>query len=837
MVIVSMAFSGSGCVAGGGTGPKGSDDTGGLADFAAPDTGLPRSDDAGGPDDAVPPADDILKDSGTEDALPDTGPAGPTCEAFCTDYMSTCGDVALTGVLPAYVDMAQCVAICGAAAWPKGTLDDVAMNTIGCRIRSLQEDGAASGCKAGAPDGGGYCGSPCKNFCTLALSHCTGEELVYSSQGECLGYCASMNDDGAPGVALGDTVQCRMQLLLDLALDPFALPQDTCPHVGAEASGSCGLAPNCTAYCDAVMSACPTDGDASQYPSVEICQDYCTDYAQFSPGVFSSDNSYSLGCRMVAASKATFAPGTFCPAAGPAGDGACGAPCDIYCHLASSVCGDLAALFPDVETCLETCPEMSDLGTLGDASGDTVQCRATLLFKAALGLGDKATACGQAAVDAQEVCFTPPEPPTCEAYCSDVMAACGPTNAALAQYASAASCLAFCAHEELLPAGLADASEGNTRSCRATHAQLALSAPEAADFYCPVAGPTGANICGVLTENYCQVAIAQCPGEGAIYTSLEHCLSVAAEVPEVTPPGVEGDFDLTCMFGELITGLATNQPGFKCSEGSFWSGTCVGVVNSSSYCNMVAAGCGGDDYPFDNALACIDFSVKQAFPAGTMGDTSGATLGCRFVQAKEALYNGTKANCDAAGGDGGGVCGSLCEVYCGLGTALCEGVDGFFADQAMCLEACATLPLGQGLDPWYGNSVTCRVSHLNAGFNGLDLATACSEGAFGGGLQCAEGVLPPPKTYVEHVQPILAARCTPCHGVGEPEAGSCSGSACFATLYSELTEPSYYCPGKTKGACAVERIKDGSMPLLGEGPSDDELTILETWLLDGMLEN
>lgn len=60
--------------------------------------------------------------------------------------------------------------------------------------------------------------------------------------------------------------------------------------------------------------------------------------------------------------------------------------------------------------------------------------------------------------------------------------------------------------------------------------------------------------------------------------------------------------------------------------------------------------------------------------------------------------------------------------------------------------------------------------------------------------------------YAADVQPILAAKCAPCHTTGG------SGSANFATSYADTQLPSYYCPGKTKGACTIVRIQEGSMP-------------------------
>jgi hypothetical protein len=253
---------------------------------------------------------------------------------------------------------------------------------------------------------------------------------------------------------------------------------------------------------------------------------------------------------------------------------------------------------------------------------------------------------------------------------------------------------------------------------------------------------------------------------------------------------------------------------------------------------MVAAGCGSVEgaSPFSNNDLCMAYCFAEPHPIGEMNDKQVATIGCRYFQAKTAVVLGAEVGCDAAGPTGGGVCGSSCESYCGLAKALCQGENILYPDPETCLADCATLPQVGDESTLYGNSVQCRMNHLATGYQGVDPALACAEGSFGGGEQCAEGAAPPPTTYVEHVKPIFAARCTPCHGVGSPEPGSCSGSACFTSVFEDLLEPSYYCPGKTKGACTLERILDGSMPLVGVSPNEDEIGIIQTWLLDGMFE-
>ncbi|GMV39333.1 MAG: hypothetical protein AMXMBFR64_10490 [Myxococcales bacterium] len=68
-----------------------------------------------------------------------------------------------------------------------------------------------------------------------------------------------------------------------------------------------------------------------------------------------------------------------------------------------------------------------------------------------------------------------------------------------------------------------------------------------------------------------------------------------------------------------------------------------------------------------------------------------------------------------------------------------------------------------------------------------------------------------PVTWTNDVKPIYQAKCAGCHTGNTP--GTCSGQGCYGSFYEDTQKPSYYCPGKTKGACTIVRIQNGSMPL------------------------
>ena len=105
-------------------------------------------------------------------------------------------------------------------------------------------------------------------------------------------------------------------------------------------------------------------------------------------------------------------------------------------------------------------------------------------------------------------------------------------------------------------------------------------------------------------------------------------------------------------------------------------------------------------------------------------------------------------------------------------------------------------------------------------------------------------------TY-ENVQPVLQAKCSPCH-VGETER-TCSGRGtgpCFASFYSDTQGSSSRCPGKTMFECMLIRILNGTMPRRGgcsgnpeqDGDNDSclteaELDMIEGWVTAGAPES
>ena len=272
----------------------------------------------------------------------------------------------------------------------------------------------------------------------------------------------------------------------------------------------------CNVYCDQVMELCPEN-----YTTRETCMGVC---AELPPGEALepvSDNS--VECRLNHLRVLATGEGDreqLCQAAGPGGNGDCGTNCESYCLLVDQVCGNWIARLPN---CRDACETLGDsqrfhVGSPSDEfdhSGDTVQCRLVHLSTATL---EPELHCGHADLHSTQWCND--EPPSCEAYCRIVGAACVGSDAV---YTSDAACMAACA---LFEPGSSFDVDADTVGCRTRHAKSALSAP--ANF-CPLAGPTADGHCNsagdpVTCAPFCRVLEAACPEQfGETWESSDAC--------------------------------------------------------------------------------------------------------------------------------------------------------------------------------------------------------------------------------------------------------------------------------------------------------------------------
>ena len=184
-----------------------------------PDSGMGSDSSNAGTDD-VPPAPDSVDagqkvpDTGSVTETTGTGPTQPSCEEYCTAVQAVCGPAAAQ-----YDSQATCLAHCQAAAWQPGGSDDVAVNTVACRLHyatlaAASEEAACDHCPAAGPHGGGVCGSWCESYCWLAAQSCTGTDELFADEAACLAACAAYPACEVDGTTIGDTVQCRLHQLV-----------------------------------------------------------------------------------------------------------------------------------------------------------------------------------------------------------------------------------------------------------------------------------------------------------------------------------------------------------------------------------------------------------------------------------------------------------------------------------------------------------------------------------------------------------------------------------------------------------------------------------------------
>lgn len=150
------------------------------------------------------------------------------------------------------------------------------------------------------------------------------------------------------------------------------------------ADGSTGEQDVCPEYCNLVQDVCTAD--QAQYQSDEICLGVC---AGLPPGSSDDQLGNSAACRRFQAVQAAEAPDTFCGAAGPTGDGVCGAQCESFCGLATALCTGDVAQWPDVPSCITDCMQFP-MDVEYNASvvvGDSYACRSYHLTVAALDPG------------------------------------------------------------------------------------------------------------------------------------------------------------------------------------------------------------------------------------------------------------------------------------------------------------------------------------------------------------------------------------------------------------------------------------------------------------------
>jgi hypothetical protein len=251
---------------------------------------------------------------------------GTQCEAYCSIMLLKPG---CNDTLRAFNTMAECTAACALIPSNISNYEATTGNSLQCRIYHAKV--AFSGgqttldahCAHAAPLGGGQCGDPVVNYCTIVNGLCTGA----LSQGMTSQYCMDVakfipnNTAGKYNDYDGDSLACR-------AYHSIVGGAAHCPHGGISGAGACGTGV-CDTFCALSAKVCP-----SNYANTAACLSACAMWNTTAKlGTVTDQSGDTFYCRLYhlgAAANGTTAATTHCPHAvassTPCGGGASPTP-------------------------------------------------------------------------------------------------------------------------------------------------------------------------------------------------------------------------------------------------------------------------------------------------------------------------------------------------------------------------------------------------------------------------------------------------------------------------------------------------------------------------------
>lgn len=218
----------------------------------------------------------------------------------------------------------------------------------------------------------GHCGE----FCDLVMANCVGDNQVYHSRENCIGFCSLLQEGDFTEADRGNTVACRLAAARAV---PNGEADVLCQSAGPGGGKQCGPS-NCDNYCALFPKVCPEEA-STQEPCVTNCRGLRDDLSLSSEADHEGD---TIQCRLVHLSAATTEPKSHCQHARLAKpsayctDEALPTPhplsCDDYCKLVTNVCSGSNAVYENAEQCKAVC-KYFPVGEPGDTTLDTLACR------------------------------------------------------------------------------------------------------------------------------------------------------------------------------------------------------------------------------------------------------------------------------------------------------------------------------------------------------------------------------------------------------------------------------------------------------------------------------
>jgi len=150
----------------------------------------------------------------------------------------------------------------------------------------------------------------------------------------------------------------------------------------------------------------------------------------------------------------------------------------------------------------------------------------------------------------------------------------------------------------------------------------------------------------------------------------------------------------------------------------------AGAPTCAAYCRLFQDACSTQpDHAYADPAECAAVCSRIAgWPLGTADDVAANTVGCRIYHANAAAESDPALHCGHAGITGGDVCGSWCVNYCSLSVRICEGPNAQYDDFEDCLEDCGKIPDDGAIGEVTGNSIQCRIYHLQAAASAVGAA-------------------------------------------------------------------------------------------------------------------
>jgi len=382
----------------------------------------------------------------------------------------------------------------------------------------------------------------CPSYCQLMSVNCPG---TYASNVTCLTVCATW-PAGHPGDTILNTESCR---------EYYANQGPASCGNASPSSETCVTVTqyfNCQQYCAKMQWTCV--GPNAQFSSMAACLAEC---AVYPPGTTGDTVNNTLQCRyhhLVVANASAASSIIHCPHAGPYGGGFTGSVCGI--NLCDNYCNNMMASCPSVfgsqQHCVYNCSQYDMYGTIGDFTGDSLQCRennalyATIHGNVLMGYTNvsmNVTTNGNTTLQLVAMPLYPcasASPnggygcvgiaPGCATYCNIMWSDC--SDQETQTFPSMSQCMKECqlypapytltASQLALVPTLPDSETtispsltGNSLQCRlfnALVAQYASMVSSSSSVYCANALPQSPNlICGSICDHYCNLMSAACP--------------------------------------------------------------------------------------------------------------------------------------------------------------------------------------------------------------------------------------------------------------------------------------------------------------------------------------